>query len=104
MEDILKRLLTAEKEAESKVEEADAARRKIIQDALDDARRAEIEFGKQAEARRKPFLATAEEGAQRRIAELEAEAAARQRFLREQAASSEEAAVVAALALVLGEA
>ena len=104
MEDILKRLLSAEKEAESKVEEADAARRKIIQDALDEARRAEIEFEKQAEARRKPFLATAEEGAQRRIAELEAESAALQHAMRERAAGNEEAAVVAALALVLGEA
>ena len=104
MEDILKRLLSAEKEAESKVEEADAARRKIIQDALDDARRGEIEFEKQAEARRKPFLATAEEGAQRRIAELEAESAALQHAMRERAAANEEAAVVAALALVLGEA
>lgn len=104
MEDILKRLLAAEKDAEDKVEAAEAARRKIIQDALDEARRAEIEFEKQAEARRKPFLAAAEEGAQRRIAELEAEAAARQRDLRDKAAANEEAAVAAALALILGEA
>lgn len=82
MEDILKRLLAAEKDAEDKVEAADAARRKIIQDALDEARQAEIEFEKQAEARRKPFLATAEEGAQRRVAELESESAARMRSLR----------------------
>jgi V/A-type H+-transporting ATPase subunit G/H len=103
MEDILKRLLAAEKEAEDKVEAADAARKKIIQDALDEARRAEMEFEQQAEARRKPFLATAEEGAQRRIAELEAESAAHQRMLRERAASNEEAAVEGALALILGQ-
>ncbi|MEW6132787.1 MAG: hypothetical protein AB1591_06410 [Pseudomonadota bacterium] len=103
MEDILKRLLAAEKEAEDRVEAADAARRKIIQDALDEARRAEIEFEKQAEARRKPFLATAEEGAQRRIAELEAESSVRQRALRDEAARNEEAAVTAALSLILGE-
>ena len=102
MEDTLKRLLAAEKAAEEKVEAADAARRKIIQDALDDARRAEIEFEKQAEARRKPFLATAEEGAQRRIAELEAESAARIRSLRKLAAGNEESAVEGALALILG--
>lgn len=104
MEDILKRLLAAEKEAEDKVEKADAARRKVIQDALDEARHAEIEFEKQAEVRRKPFLATAEEGAQRRIAEFEAESAAHQRMLRERSASNEKDAVSAVLALVLGEA
>lgn len=102
MEDILKRLLVAEKEAEDKVEAADAARRKIIQDALDEARRAEIEFEKLSEARRKPFLATAEEGAQRRIAELEAESDRQMRLLRELAAGNEESAVEGALALILG--
>lgn len=103
MEDILKRLLAAEKDAEEKVEGSDAARRKIIQDALDEARRAEIEFEKQAEVRRKPFLATAEEGAQRRIAELEADSAAHQRMLRERAANNEESAVEGALVLILGQ-
>jgi GNAT superfamily N-acetyltransferase len=78
--------------------------RALAEALLDEARRAEIEFEKQVEARRKPFLATAEEGAQRRIAELEAEAATRQRALRDKAAANEEAAVSAALALILGEA
>lgn len=103
MQDILKRLLTVEQEAEGQVQQADAARRKMIQEALDHARNAEIEFEKQAEARRKPFLATAEEGAHRRILELEADTTAQQRTLREQAASNEEAAVLATLALILGE-
>jgi V/A-type H+-transporting ATPase subunit G/H len=103
MEDIIKRLLTVEREAEGRVQQADAARRKMIQEALDQARTAETEFEKQADARRKPFLATAEEGAHRRIEELEAAAAARQRLLREQAAGNEEAAVLGTLALILGE-
>lgn len=103
MEDILKRLLAAEKKAEDQVEQADAARRRIIQDALDETRNADIEFEKQAEARRKPFLAKAEGDAQRRIAELEAESAAHQRLLRERAASNEEAAVEGALALILDQ-
>lgn len=103
MEDILKRLLTVEREAEDRVQQADAARRKMIQEALDQARSAEVEFNKQAEARRKPFLTAAEEEAHRRIVELEAAAAARQRLLREQAASNEEAAVLGTLALILGE-
>jgi V/A-type H+-transporting ATPase subunit G/H len=104
MEDILKPLLEAEREAEEKVQQADAARRRMIQEALDAARNAEIEFEKQVEARRKPFLTAAEEGAQRRIAELETAAADRQRVLREQAAGNEEAAISATLALILGRA
>lgn len=103
MEEALKRLLAAERDAERQVEEADAARRKAIQDALDKARRAEAEFEQRAEARRKPFLTTAEEGARRRIAELEAESATRMRALRDRAARNEEAAVASALALILGQ-
>lgn len=103
MEDVLKRLLNAEKQAESRVEEADAGRKKMIQDALDEARRLEEAFDKQMEARRKTFLATAEEGAHRRISELELESAARQKRLREQAAANELAAVDEALKLLLGE-
>lgn len=102
MEDVLKRLLAAEKAAEDKVEAADAARRKIIQDALDEARQAELEFEKQAEARRRPFLAEAEAKARRHIAGLEAESAATMRALREKAAANEAAAIEAALALILG--
>ena len=102
MEDILKRLLAVEREAEERVQQADATRRKMIQEALDRARNAESEFEKQAEVRRRPFLATAEEGAQRRIMELEAAAAAHQRLLRERAASNEEAAVQRTLSLILG--
>jgi V/A-type H+/Na+-transporting ATPase subunit G/H len=103
MEDVLKRLLTAEKAAEARVEQADAERKQMIQDALDRARNMQIEFDKQVEARRKPFLATAEEGAHRRIAELEEQASLQQRRLRADAAGNEEAAVQAALSLILGE-
>jgi V/A-type H+/Na+-transporting ATPase subunit G/H len=103
MEDVLKRLLTAEKAAEGRVEQADAERKQTIQDALDRARSMQIEFDKQVEARRKPFLATAEDGARRRIAELEELASLQQRRLRDDAAGNEEAAVQAALSLILGE-
>lgn len=103
MEDVLKRLLAAEKQAEARVEEADAARRKMIQDALDRARDMQLEFDRQVEARRKPFVETAQEGAHRRVAELEASASARQREMRASAAANEEAAIQAALKLILGE-
>lgn len=103
MEDVLKRLLNAEKQAESRVEQADAERKRMIQEALDRARAMQLEFDKQVEARRKPFLATAEDGARRRIAELEDLASVRQRQLRNNAAGNEEAAVQGALKLILGE-
>lgn len=102
MEDVLKRLLAAESEAEARVQEADETRRRMIQDALDAARQAELEFQQQAESRRQPFLATAEEAARRRIDEMEAAAAARQRTLRELAARNEPLAVERALALIIG--
>lgn len=103
MEDVLKRLLNAEKLAEARVEDADATRKNTIQAALDRTRQMQDEFDRQVEARRKPFLATAEEGARRRIAELETASESRQRELRQRAARNEEAAIQAALALILGE-
>ncbi len=103
MEDILKPLLEAEQKAENQVEQADSARRQMIQEALDQVRAAETEFEQQMEVRRKPFLTTAEEGAQRRIKENDAAAAAQQKILRERAAANEGAAVEAALAMILGE-
>lgn len=103
MEDVLKHLLDAEKQAENRVEQADVERKRMIQDALDRARSMQDEFDKQVEVRRKPFLATAEEGARRRVAELEELASARQRRIREDAAANEDAAVQAALQLILGE-
>lgn len=102
MEDILKNLLEAEQKAEEQVERADATRKQMIQKALDEARAEQAEFEKQAEVRRKPFLAAAEEGARLRIIEDEATAALQQQNLRKRAATNEEAAVEAALAMVLG--
>lgn len=103
MEEVLKRLLTAEMAAEARVEQADETRKQTIQQALDEARGAEAEFEHQVEVRRKPFLASAEEGAQRRVEEMQESAIAHQRVLRERAARNESAAVDAALALLLGE-
>lgn len=103
MEEVLKRLLMAEMSAEARVERADEMRKQAIQQALDEVRRTEADFERQVEARRKPFLAPAEEGAQRRISEMQEAAVAHQRLLREQAASHEMAAVDKVLALMLGE-
>ena len=103
MEETLKRLLDAELQAEARVEEADEARRLMIQQALDETRKQLEEFEQQVEARRRPFLATAEEGAQRRVEEMQQDGLRRQHALREQAAANELQAVSTALALVLGE-
>ena len=103
MEDILKRLLDAEAQAEERIRQADEERKRAIQAALDEARAVEIEFEQQIEARRKPFLATAEEGARRRMAELDEAAALKQQKLRQQAAENEDAAVQAALDLLMGK-
>jgi vacuolar-type H+-ATPase subunit H len=103
MEEVLKRLLAAEMSAEARVEEADEARRQNIQQALDEVRQLEADFERQVEARRKPFLAAAEAGAQLRVDEMHEASAAHQRQLRELAARNESAAIAAALALILGE-
>lgn len=103
MEEVLKRLLTAEMSAEARVEQADETRKQAIQQALDEVRRMEADFEHQVEARRSPFLTSAEEGAQRRISEMQEAAVAHQRLLREQAVSHEMAAVDKVLALMLGE-
>lgn len=103
MEEVLKRLLAAEMTAEARVEQADELRKQNIQQALDEVRQMEVDFERQVEARRKPFLAAAEEGAQRRVDEMHEAAAAHQRHLRELAAGNESAAIDAALAMMLGE-
>jgi V/A-type H+/Na+-transporting ATPase subunit G/H len=103
MEDILKRLLEAERQAEERVRQADEERKRMIQAALDQARAMEIEFEAQVEARRKPILAAAEEGARRRMAEQDEAAALKQQELRQRAAENEEAAVQAALDLLMGK-
>lgn len=103
MEEVLKRLLTAEMSAEARVEQADETRKQAIQQALDEVRRMEADFEHQVEVRRSPFLTSAEEGAQRRISEMQEAAIAHQRLLREQAVSHEMAAVDKILALMLGE-
>lgn len=103
MEEVLKRLLSAEMAAEAKVEAADETRKRLIQTALDEARAQEATFEREVESRRMPFLAAAEEGAQRRVAEMHEQSAATQSNLREQAAANEEAAIAAALAMLLAE-
>jgi vacuolar-type H+-ATPase subunit H len=104
MEDVLKRLLRAEQQAEARVEAASLEREATIQAALDAARALEADFERASEARRVPFMQVAEEGAKRRIADFEQTSEAHHRKLRDLAARHESSAAEAALALLLGEA
>lgn len=103
MEDVLKRLLSVEMAAETRVEAADETRKRMVQTALDEARALEADFEREMESRRKPFLVAAEDGAQRRVDDMHAQSAAVQRQMREKAAVNEEAAIATVLAMVLGE-
>lgn len=102
MEDVLKRLLKAEQEAEARVAAASREREANIRAALDEARAMEAEFERASEARRLPVMQVAREGALRRIAEADEAAETRWRELRARAARNEGAAVESALALLLG--
>jgi vacuolar-type H+-ATPase subunit H len=101
MEDVLKRLLETETQAEVIIEAAEAERKRIMDAAQDAASRAEAEFRAAAAIRRQPLLNEASERANQLVADLTRKFEARQRALREQADRNETAAVDAAFALLL---
>lgn len=101
MEDLLKRLLEAELQADAEVARADAERERSIQEALKQARRAEEQFAAGIVELRAPYLAQAEERAAQAIAELKRKYGERQQHLRRLAEERERQAVEAALVLLL---
>ena len=101
MEEALKRLLEAELRADTEVAEASSERERTIQDALDQARRAEAQFLAGIDELRRPYLTQAEERAATGITELRKKYDERGRALRAQAEAREAAAVEAALAVLL---
>jgi vacuolar-type H+-ATPase subunit H len=101
MEDALKKLLEAELRADAEVAHASAERERTIQEALDQARRAESQFVAGIDELRGPYVKQAEERAATAIAELRRKYDERGRGLRAQAEARESAAVEAALAVVL---
>jgi vacuolar-type H+-ATPase subunit H len=101
MEDVLKRLLETETRAEAIIETAETERRRIVDAALDKARRDEAGFQEEAARRRQPLLHEAEDRAGQLAADLTRKYEARQRLLREQADRNEDGAVRAVLALLL---
>lgn len=101
MEDLLKRLLEAEMRADAEVVKADAERERSIQEALEQARRAEEQFAAGITELRAPHLEQAETRAAQAVAELKRKHGERQRHLRRLAEERERPAVEAALALLL---
>ncbi|NTV94910.1 MAG: ATPase [Thiobacillus sp.] len=101
MEDVLKRLLETETRAEAIIEAAEAERKRIVDAAMDEVRRNEARFQDEAAKRREPIMREAEDRAGQLVADLTRKFEARQRVLREQADRNEEAAIAAALALLL---
>lgn len=101
MEDLLKRLLEAELQADGEVRNASSRRERTIQEALEQARQAEQQFAAGVETLRAPYLRQAQERAEQAIAELRKKYEERQRALRALAEQRETAAVEAALAAVL---
>ncbi len=101
MEDVLKRLLEAEQQAEALVDAAQAERDRIIAGAEAEARAAEAQLEARLPELRAGFLEKARERAEQSIAELTRRAHERQHALRQTAQAREADAVEAALALIL---
>lgn len=101
MEDLLKRLLEAELQADAEVRNASSQRERTIREALEQARQAEQQFGAGIETLGAPYLRQAQERSEQAIAELRKKYEERQRSLRALAEQRETAAVEAALAAVL---
>jgi V/A-type H+/Na+-transporting ATPase subunit G/H len=101
MEDVLKRLLEAEARAEALVADASAKREKLIRQATEEARTAELRFEERIPEIRGSFLGKAEERAQQAVAELRRRYEERQRHLRTLAERQAQEAVNAAVGVLL---
>jgi V/A-type H+/Na+-transporting ATPase subunit G/H len=101
MEDLLKRLLETETRAEAVIAAGEAECQRIVEDALVETRRNEAGFLAGANERRAPLMSEAEDRAGQLVADLTRKFEARQRALREQADRNEEAAIAAALDVLL---
>lgn len=101
MEELLKRLLEAEARADAEVRRASAERERIIQEALDQAHRAEAQFAEGVAELREPYLKQARDRAEQAAAELKRKYAERERRLRDLAERREADAAAEAAAFLL---
>jgi len=100
MEDTLKRLLDAEVRAEQEVDEAKAARTKLVKHTLDSVHAEEQQFEARLPELHADFLAKAETRAQQTIGELKRRYEERTAQLRDLAHEHEQDALNAALRIL----
>jgi len=100
MDDILKRLLDAEAEAEHLVAAADTERQRIIEQARQEARTAEEHHASRVAALHESFLIKAKQRAQQTIIELRRRSDEQAKALRTAAEAREHAALDAAVMLL----
>jgi vacuolar-type H+-ATPase subunit H len=100
MEEVLKRLLEIERQAEALVDAAQAERDRIVTAAQEEAHAAAQQLEARLPELRASFLHKAEERAEQAIAEVTRRATERQRELRRLAEAHEADALAAALALL----
>lgn len=101
MEELLTRLLEAERQAEAEVKQANAERERLIQEALRQGREAEEQFTKDLLSLHAPYRKQALERAEAAIAELKKKHEERERQLRKLAEQREQSAVEAAVSILL---
>jgi vacuolar-type H+-ATPase subunit H len=101
MEDTLKRLLEAEKQAEKMVDEAKAERSRIVEQALANARNEEKRFEQRIPEIHADFLKKAEARAEQTIGELKRRYEERTRQLAALAETHEDQALESAVQLIL---
>jgi hypothetical protein len=101
MDDILKRLIDAELEAEKLVEQGHAAREEMVRGALAETRDAERRFGERIPEIHEAFVTRAQERAQQAIGEIRRRYDERHKELRRLANEHYREAVAEACALVL---
>jgi len=101
MDDTLKRLLDAERRAETIARDAEQEQERIIQAAIRDARADEERFTSRIPDLHRSFINKAEERAEQTIAELKRRYEERHVQLRGSAESREDEALDAAFALLL---
>lgn len=100
MEDTLKRLLEAEQQAETIVQEGKTRRDEISRRAVEDANEAERHFSARIPEIHAAFLGKARKRAEQTIAELELRYEERKRELRKMAEDHQQEAVETALQLI----
>jgi len=100
MDDALQRLLETEKRAEELARQANLERERMIQDALEEARREESQFEARIPELHASFVEKADARAEQTINELRKRFDERHMRLRQQAEQREQEALKAALQLI----